>query len=167
MFREKSVYIKLLTKTNGLLLLFQTQTTKCSETASHQYVKCINSLIHISNTYGSQNMLYLSLLLACSNTDAPSGKDVVMKVQRHASPKSDDFRTMSFECCDTKEARKLLDQYLFLTRAMAADDTKDQEGQQTCSLYKHPEFATYSKPSYQNGLKVQILEHTLSQRYTR
>ena len=67
-------------------------------------------------------MLYLSLLLACSNTEEPSGKDVVVKVQKHASPKVDDFKTKSFACCDTKESRVLVEHYLALTRAMAADD---------------------------------------------
>lgn len=67
-------------------------------------------------------MLYFTLFLACNRADEPSGKDIVVQVQKHASPKVDDFKTKSFECCDTKQARAFLDQYLRLTKAMAADD---------------------------------------------
>ena len=67
-------------------------------------------------------MLYFTLFMACNLADEPSGKNVVVQVQKHASPKVDDFKTKSFECCDTKQARDFLNQYLSLTQAMAADD---------------------------------------------
>ena len=67
-------------------------------------------------------MWYLAFTLACSqnSTNEPSGKDVVMTVQKHASPKADDFATKSFECCDSKEARGLLDQQNSRHRRRAA-----------------------------------------------
>ena len=69
-----------------------------------------------------------------------------MKVQKHASPKADDFQTKSFECCDTKEARELLDQYLYLTRAMAGDDdagTKEAVSK-LIAFSSTPEFSAYA-----------------------
>ena len=69
-------------------------------------------------------MLYFTLFMACNLADEPSGKNVVVQVQKHASPKVDDFKMKSFECCDTKQARDFLNQYLSLTQAMAADNIK-------------------------------------------
>lgn len=92
-------------------------------------------------------MLYLTLLLACNNNEEPSGKEVVVKVQKHASPKADDFQTKSFACCDTTEARALVDHYLKLTRAMAADDdVKTKEAVKNLVSYTGtPEFSTYAQ----------------------
>ena len=92
-------------------------------------------------------MLYLTLLLACNSTDEPSGKDIVVQVQKHASPKVDDFKTKSFECCDTEQARAFLDQYLGLTRAMAADDdAKTKEAVTSLVAFTStPEFASLAK----------------------
>ena len=91
-------------------------------------------------------MLYLTLLLACNSTDEPSGKDIVVQVQKHASPKVDDFQTKSFECCDTEQARAFLDHYLGLTKAMAADDdAKPRKPSQFVEFTSTPEFATFTK----------------------
>ena len=92
-------------------------------------------------------MLYITLLLACNSTDEPSGKDIVVQVQKHASPKVDDFKTKSFECCDTKQARAFLDQYLGLTKAMAADDDAKTKEAVTnlVEFTSTPEFATFAK----------------------
>ena len=92
-------------------------------------------------------MLYLTLLLACNDAEEPSGKEIVMKVQKHASPKADDFQTKSFACCDSKEARGLIDHYLALTRAMAADDdikTKEAVGN-LVTYTGTQEFNTYAQ----------------------
>jgi hypothetical protein len=91
-------------------------------------------------------MLYFTLFFACNDAPEPSGKDVVLNVQKHASPKADDFQTKSFECCDTKEARDLLDQYLALTRAMAADnDAKTKAAVDSLVTYTStPDFESYA-----------------------
>ena len=100
-------------------------------------------------------MLYLTLLLACNNTDEPNGKDIVVQVQKHPSPKADDFKTKSFECCDTKQARAFLDQYLSLTRAMAADDDAKTKDAITniIAFTSTPEFADLAEAE---GLKEWI-----------
>ena len=92
-------------------------------------------------------MLYFALFLACNRVDEPSGKDIVVQVQKHPSPKVDDFKTKSFECCDTKEARAFLDQYLSLTQAMAADDdTKTKEAVTSLVVFTGtPEFASLAE----------------------
>lgn len=70
----------------------------------------------------SQIFLF-SLILACSGeeTPNPSGKDVVITSSKKTG---DEFSNKSFTCCDSKDASSLLDKYLALTRAMAADDDK-------------------------------------------
>ena len=92
-------------------------------------------------------MLYLALFLACNSTDEPSGKDIVVQVQKHAAPKADDFTAKSFECCDTKESRAFLDRYLDLTRAMASDDdAKTTEAVTNLVAFTStPEFATLAE----------------------
>ena len=93
------------------------------------------------------NMLYLTLLLACNTSDEPSGKDVVVRVQKHSSPKADDFQTKSFACCDTVKARVLIEHYLSLTRAMADDDdAKTKEAVSSLVTYTSTqEFSAYAK----------------------
>ena len=94
-------------------------------------------------------MWYLAFTLACGqdSPNEPSGKDVVMTVQKHSSPKADDFATKSFDCCDSTEARGLLDQYLTLTKAMAADDdAKTKSAVESLVTYTStPEFATFAQ----------------------
>ena len=100
-------------------------------------------------------MMYILFLLACNSTDEPSGKEVVLKVQKHASPKADDYQNKSFQCCDTKEARELVDLYLKLTRAMASDDDT-LTAKAVTNLVTHtstPEFNIYAQSE---GLKEWI-----------
>ncbi len=92
-------------------------------------------------------MVSLILLLACSESEQPNGKDVVLNVQKHASPKDDDFATKSFECCDTESANAFIKHYLALTQAMAADND-EQTKRAVDTLVKFvatPEFAELSK----------------------
>lgn len=89
--------------------------------------------------------LVSSLLLACNSNSSTetSGKDAVIHTTKHASPKVDDFANKSFLCCDTPAATTLLQRYLDLTSAMAADsDAKTKEAVVALDAHMHtPEFS--------------------------
>lgn len=70
-------------------------------------------------------LLLLSSFIACSDGDTaakPARKDVVLTSNKHPEANADDFSQKSFICCDTQEASALLERYLAVTKAMAADD---------------------------------------------
>lgn len=92
-------------------------------------------------------MMLFSLFLACGGSPEPSGKDVVLNVQKHATPKADDFSKKSFPCCDTPTAQAFLDHYLALTQAMAADsDAKTKAAVDALVTFTAtPEFAELAK----------------------
>ena len=62
------------------------------------------------------------LVSACQTEPEPIKKDVVITSTKHVATKKGDFESMSFQCCDTNEASMLLQGYLALTKALAADD---------------------------------------------
>jgi len=63
------------------------------------------------------------LPIACQTEQpTPAQKDIILTSPKHAAAKEGDFDKMSFYCCDTKESTDLLNGYLNLTQAMAADD---------------------------------------------
>lgn len=68
----------------------------------------------------------LLLMIACSGetteNSSASNKNVILTTDKHAAAKPNDFTEKSFKCCDTPEASELLNKYLALTTAMAADD---------------------------------------------
>ena len=100
-------------------------------------------------------MLWFVVLSACSNPP-PSSKDVVLTTQKHVAPKADDFKNKSFFCCDQPEANALIEQYLNLARAMAADDD-DKTKIAAESLYQHTSSVEFSSYSAEEGLQ-EIIE---------
>ena len=100
-------------------------------------------------------MLFLLALLACSNTEQPSGKDVVLTEQKHAVPAANDYETKSFTCCDSEIANQFLAKYLDLTRAMAADnDQKTKLAVEELVIFANtPEFQALAES---DGLKEWI-----------
>ena len=91
-------------------------------------------------------MFWSLLIIACS--DPPqNGKDVVLTTQKHSSPSDDDFENKSFHCCDQPEATELIEHYLALTKAMAADNDS-QTKVAVNALHQHTsssEFISFSK----------------------
>ena len=71
-------------------------------------------------------MFSLLLMIACggetTENSSASNKNVILTTDKHAAAKPNDFTEKSFKCCDRTEASELLNKYLALTTAMAADD---------------------------------------------
>lgn len=98
-------------------------------------------------------MLYLLFMLACSGEQpAENSKNVVLKTDKHAAATPTDFEDKSFKCCDTPEATELLDKYLALTKAMAADDDTKTKAAVT-ELQQFTQTTAFNNLSTKDDLK--------------
>lgn len=98
-------------------------------------------------------MIPLFLILACSNEPpAENPKNVVLKTDKHAAAKPTDFEEKSFKCCNTPEATELLNKYLELTKAMAADDDEKTKAAVT-GLHQFTQSETFKTLSVNDDLK--------------
>ena len=68
-------------------------------------------------------MIFSLMFSFACNTEPtePNAKDQVIKVNKHAAAKSDDFVQKSFHCCTDEKLTTLVDSYLVFTKSLAAD----------------------------------------------
>ena len=68
-------------------------------------------------------MIFSLMFSFACNTEptAPSAKEQVITVNKHAVAKVDDFQTKSFRCCTDENLTALLLSYLTFTKSLAAD----------------------------------------------
>ena len=90
------------------------------------------------------------LFLGCGSdttnqtTPAENPKNMVLTSPKHAQANPDDFSKKSFTCCDSPFGNQLLEKYLALTQAMAADDDAKTKSAAAAfhQFVNSPEFAS-------------------------